>query len=54
MGLGISGFKYVFEPIADDPLFKELLQKMNLVPWEADCGALRKFGVDIMGCERLF
>ena len=33
MGLDIMWFKYVFEPIADDPRFKELLRKMNLEPW---------------------
>jgi len=33
MGLGIISFKYVFEPIADDPRFKDLLRKMNLEPW---------------------
>ena len=33
MGLDIIYFKYVFEPIADDPRFKELLRKMNLEPW---------------------
>ena len=33
MGLSIIEFKFVFEPIADDPWFKELLRKMNLEPW---------------------
>jgi len=33
MGLDIIWLRYVFEPIADDPRFKELLKKMNLEPW---------------------
>ena len=33
MGLNIIWVKYVFEPIADDPRFKDLLRKMNLEPW---------------------
>ncbi|MCH7755774.1 tetratricopeptide repeat protein [candidate division KSB1 bacterium] len=33
MGLDIIWVKYVFEPIADDPRFKDLLRKMNLEPW---------------------
>ena len=33
MGIDIYYFKSLFEPIADDPRFKELLRKMNLEPW---------------------
>jgi len=33
MGLDIIWVKFVFEPIADDPRFKDLLRKMNLEPW---------------------
>ena len=30
MGLGLISFNFLFEPIRNDPRFKELLQKMNL------------------------
>lgn len=33
MGSDLVYRKSVFEPIADDPRFKELLRKMNLEPW---------------------
>ena len=33
MGLDIIDFSFIFEPIADNPRFKELLRKMNLEPW---------------------
>jgi len=33
MGGDLVYRKSVFEPIADDPRFKELLRKMNLEPW---------------------
>ena len=33
MGLDIIEHKFVFEPIAGDPRFKDLLRKMNLEPW---------------------
>ena len=33
MGLDIKRYSFLFDPIADDPRFKDLLRKMNLEPW---------------------